>query len=43
MLHGSCRKPHNDSDDGLVIVDQQIKLGLLDQIEPPDLLIMSGD
>jgi hypothetical protein len=43
MLHGSCRKPHHDSDDGLVIVDQQIKLGLLDQIEPPDLLMMSGD
>ena len=43
MLHGSCRKPHHDSDDGLVIVDQQIKLGLLDQIEPPDLIMMSGD
>ncbi len=43
MLHGSCRKPHHDSDDGLVIVDQQIKLGLLDQIEPPDLLMLSGD
>ncbi len=43
MLHGSCRKPHHDSDDGLVIVDQQIKLGLLNKIEPPDLLMMSGD
>jgi len=43
MLHGSCRKPHHDSDDGLVIVDQQIELGLAGQIEPPDLLMMSGD
>jgi hypothetical protein len=43
MLHGSCRKPHHDSDDGLVIVDQQIELGLSGQIAPPDLLMMSGD
>jgi hypothetical protein len=43
MLHGSCRKPHHNSDDGLVIVDQQIEQGLTGQIEPPDLLMMSGD
>ncbi|WP_369809315.1 alkaline phosphatase family protein [Paraglaciecola sp. MB-3u-78] len=43
MLHGSCRKPHHDSDDGLVIVDQQIELALAGQIETPDLLMMSGD
>tara|TARA_R110000751_G_C13795394_1_gene483434 strand:+ start:69045 stop:70952 length:1908 start_codon:yes stop_codon:yes gene_type:complete len=43
MLHGSCRKPHHDSDDGLVIVDQQIELGLSGQNELPDLLMMSGD
>ena len=43
ILHGSCRKPHHDSDDGLVIVDQQIALGLAGDIEPPELLIMSGD
>jgi hypothetical protein len=43
MLHGSCRKPHHDSDDGLVIVDQQIELGLAGEIELPDLLMMSGD
>ncbi|GAC36501.1 alkaline phosphatase D family protein [Paraglaciecola psychrophila] len=43
MLHGSCRKPHHDSNDGLVIVDQQIELGLTGKIEPPDLLMMSGD
>ncbi|MFT4747469.1 MAG: hypothetical protein ACI8XG_001548 [Congregibacter sp.] len=43
MLHGSCRKPHHDSEDGLVIVDRQIELGLTGQTEPPDLLMMSGD
>ena len=43
MLHGSCRKPHHDSGDGLVIVDQQIELGLAGEIESPDLLMMSGD
>ncbi|WP_293748456.1 alkaline phosphatase family protein [uncultured Paraglaciecola sp.] len=43
MLHGSCRKPHHDSGDGLVIVDQQIELGLTGQSKSPDLLMMSGD
>lgn len=43
MLHGSCRKPHHDSGDGLVIVDQQIESGLTGQSESPDLLMMSGD
>ena len=43
MLHGSCRKPHHNSGDGLVIVDQQIELGLTGQSESPDLLMMSGD
>jgi hypothetical protein len=43
MLHGSCRKPHHDSNDGLSIVDQQIELGLKGQSAPPDLLMMSGD
>jgi hypothetical protein len=43
MLHGSCRKPHHPSDDGLVIVDQQIEMGLVGKSEPPDLLMMSGD
>jgi hypothetical protein len=43
MLHGSCRKPHHDSDDGLVIVDQQIELGLTGKGGAPDLLMMSGD
>jgi hypothetical protein len=43
MLHGSCRKPHHDSNDGLVLVDQQIERGLVGESEPPDLLMMSGD
>ena len=41
ILHGSCRKPHHDSDDGLVRVDS-----LLASTPPkdwPSLLIMSGD
>lgn len=43
MLHGSCRKPHHDTEDGLVVVDQQIESGLKDKSESPDLLMMSGD
>nr|WP_252732238.1 alkaline phosphatase family protein [Paraglaciecola arctica] len=43
MLHGSCRKPHHESGDGLVIVDQQIEKGVTGQSELPDLLMMSGD
>ena len=43
MLHGSCRKPHYDSGDGLLIVDQQIEQALNEQKEQPDLLMMSGD
>lgn len=43
MLHGSCRRPHHPSDDGLVIVDQQIEMGLAGKSESPDLLMMSGD
>ena len=43
MLHGSCRKPHHDSGDGLVIVDEQIASALAGQSDAPDLLMMSGD
>lgn len=41
LLHGSCRKPHHNSPDGLLRVDQ-----LLQDTEPtewPALLLMSGD
>lgn len=43
VLHGSCRKPHHDSADGLLIVDQQIQQAVEQQQEHPDLLMMSGD
>ncbi|TYL49429.1 alkaline phosphatase family protein [Marinomonas sp. IMCC 4694] len=41
ILHGSCRKPHHPSDDGLLRVDE-----LLQKSTPedwPSLLMMSGD
>lgn len=43
ILHGSCRKPHYDSDDGLLIVDQQIEQAIKQDTQHPDLLMMSGD
>lgn len=43
ILHGSCRKPHHDSADGLLVVDQQLEKAISQQREHPDLLIMSGD
>lgn len=43
VLHGSCRKPHHDSDDGLLVVDQQLEQAISLQSEHPDMLIMSGD
>jgi hypothetical protein len=43
MLHGSCRKPHHPSKDGLLIVDQQIEQAVTNNTQRPDLLMMSGD
>ena len=43
VLHGSCRKPHFDSPDGLLRVDKQIEDTLDVPEKQPDLLIMSGD
>lgn len=43
VLHGSCRKPHHKSGDGLLRVDQQISAALKGQQDMPDMLIMSGD
>ncbi len=43
VLHGSCRKPHHDSQDGLVCVDSEINAAIVNQGKQPDLLIMSGD
>lgn len=43
MLHGSCRKPHFDSGDGLVQVDRVIAESI-DKVEArPAMLMMSGD
>lgn len=43
ILHGSCRKPHHDSTDGLVKVDEEISHSINDPTLRPDLLLMSGD
>ena len=43
MLHGSCRKPHFDSGDGLVQVDHIIADSISDATLRPAMLIMSGD
>ena len=43
MLHGSCRKPHFDSGDGLVQVDHVIADSILDVETRPAMLMMSGD
>ena len=43
ILHGSCRKPHFDSEDGLLRVDEQLALSVAGKTPQPDLLMMSGD
>ena len=43
MLHGSCRKPHFDSGDGLVQVDHIIADSISDATLRPAMLMMSGD
>lgn len=46
VLHGSCRKPHFDSPDGLVAVEHEIALHQTEVTPstlPPSLLMMSGD
>ena len=49
ILHGSCRKPHYDADDGLVaadqLMDQLLGTTSLDEDLPmrPSLMLMSGD
>lgn len=43
VLHGSCRKPHFDSEDGLIQVDNVIENSGSDVNERPALLMMSGD
>lgn len=43
MLHGSCRKPHFDSGDGLIQVDHVIAGAIDNAAARPALLMMSGD
>lgn len=43
VLHGSCRKPHHNSADGLRAVDQQLALAQQDKTKAPSLLMLSGD
>lgn len=43
VLHGSCRKPHHNSEDGLTVVDQQLKEAIKEQKTSPNMLLMSGD
>ncbi|MEO9944956.1 MAG: alkaline phosphatase D family protein [Paraglaciecola sp.] len=43
ILHGSCRKPHHDSGDGLLVVDSQLEAAFKDAQCSPDLLMLSGD
>jgi len=43
MLHGSCRKPHFVSRDGLCQVDRLLKESSLSAEKRPSMLMMSGD
>lgn len=43
VLHGSCRKPHFDSSDGLKQVDELIKQDSQSVAHRPSILMMSGD
>nr|WP_313901674.1 alkaline phosphatase D family protein [Aliiglaciecola sp. M165] len=43
LLHGSCRKPHHQSDDGLLAVDDTLKNAFNNPSDQPDMLILSGD
>jgi len=43
ILHGSCRKPHYDSDDALLRVDEVLSESQHNVPKRPALLMMSGD
>ena len=43
MLHGSCRKPHFDSEDGLIAVDNIVAASINKHTPRPAMLMMSGD
>ncbi|WP_184424608.1 alkaline phosphatase D family protein [Thalassotalea piscium] len=43
LMHGSCRKPHSDSDDALIQVDKHIESHLSKPEQRPAMLLLSGD
>lgn len=43
MLHGSCRKPHFDSGDGLTQIDSLLSTNGFSPDKRPSLVMMSGD
>ncbi|WP_368411629.1 alkaline phosphatase D family protein [Aliiglaciecola sp. 3_MG-2023] len=43
VLHGSCRKPHHTSQDGMLAVDLALEESFEDHTSSPDLLLLSGD
>lgn len=43
VLHGSCRKPHYESEDALLRVDEVLQQSMQDPMTRPALLMMSGD
>jgi len=43
LLHGSCRKPHFDSGDGLQQVDKALAKTHSSVVDRPSILIMTGD
>ncbi|MBQ0834327.1 MULTISPECIES: alkaline phosphatase D family protein [unclassified Marinobacter] len=43
LIHGSCRRPHSSSSDGLVRVDQLLQQAQEDSEKRPALMLMTGD
>ena len=43
VLHGSCRKPHHSSEDGLLEVDKELAATFDNNQSSPNMLIMAGD
>ena len=43
VMHGSCRKPHHDSDDALRRVDEEISLCGARGEQRPSVMLMTGD
>jgi hypothetical protein len=43
LLHGSCRRPHHESPDGLLRIDDELQKTVAHADERPAMLIMTGD